>query len=74
MSMFKNAQNAHGLWEDPEFGADDTSLSWSKYGFEAEPDAFPMGTKWKRPSEMGEGLSNHPSLWGDYGAPVPYGI
>ena len=51
-------------FEDRDFGADDSSLSWGKFGFGKEYDAPPDGLKWKRPSEMGQGLPDKPSLYG----------
>ena len=61
-------------WEDPEFGADDSSLSWGKFGFGKEYDAPPDGLQWKRPSEMGQGLPAKPSLFGKFGKPLPQGV
>jgi hypothetical protein len=69
-----DAQDDDDLWEDPEFGADDSSLSWAGFGFGKESDAPPNGLKWKRPSEMGEGLTDKPSLWGKLGNPLPFGV
>ena len=73
-ATYTAAQAGAALWEDPEFGADDSSLSWGGFGFGKEYDAPPNGLKWKRPSEMGEGLSDKPSLWGSLGKPLPYGV
>lgn len=33
MRTIRDAQNAGTPWEDPDFPADDTSLSWAKFGF-----------------------------------------
>ena len=57
---WRAASGSDSKWEDPEFGADDSSLTWVEYGFEQEVDAPPLGLKWKRPSEMGEGLPSSP--------------
>ena len=37
------ANTAAAKWEDPEFGADDSSLSWGGFGFGKEYDAPPNG-------------------------------
>ena len=73
---------AGSLWEDPEFPADDTSISWEMFGYgsmgnsnsDGVAESLPMGMPWKRPSEMGQGLSANPSLMGDLGKPMPQGI
>lgn len=63
------------MWEDPEFGADVSSLRWDAYGFEAYGSYSPPKTLlWKRPGEMGQGYPTTASLWGDFGKPVPAGI
>lgn len=69
---YDTASSAGALWEDPEFGADASSLTWESYGFGSSGTD---GNKdWKRPSEMGAGYPTTPSLFGDYGKPVPNGI
>lgn len=70
---WKKAKKGNTLWEDPEFGADGSSLSWGQFGFGQEVDAPPTDLQWKRPSEMGQGLSDKPSLWGKFGKPLPTG-
>ena len=52
------------FWSDPEFGADDSSLSWGKFGYERETGSPPNGLKWKRPKDI---FSESPSLWGSSG-------
>ena len=63
------------MWEDPEFGADVSSLRWDAYGFEAYGSYSPPKTLlWKRPGEMGQGYPTTASFWGDHGKPIPAGI
>lgn len=69
-----DAQDDDDKWQDPQFGADDSSLSWGAFGFGKTSGSPPAGLVWKRPSEMGEGLSSSPSLFGDLGKPLPYGV
>lgn len=61
-------------WEDPDFGADDTSITWADFGFGEMNSPIERGMAWKRPAEMGEGWSDHPSLFGEYGKPMPAGV
>lgn len=76
LEMYKATQNkTQGLFVDPEFGADDTSLNWAKWGFRTIGRGTPPnGLKWKRPAEMGQGYPDKPSLWGELKKPVPNGI
>lgn len=81
-STIDSVMAAGSLWEDPEFPADDTSISWEMFGYgsmgnsnsDGVAESLPMGMPWKRPSEMGQGLSANPSLMGDLGKPMPQGI
>lgn len=75
---FQNAQSG-GLYEDPDFGADDSTLFWDGWGGHNPAP----GALWKRPSEMGAAYSNNPwekdfpyspSLWGKKGKPIPNGV
>ena len=74
MSTYKAALAAGVPWEDPEFGADDTSLTWADFGFGEMSYPIKRGMAWKRPGEMGEGFPTSPSLYGDAGVPLPQGI
>lgn len=75
IEAYRAALNGTKLWEDPEFGGDSSSLRWDAYGFSIQGSYSPPKLLlWKRPSEMGQGYSTTPSLWGDFGKPIPNGI
>lgn len=40
-ATWKAAKSSSTKWEDPEFGADSSSLSWGQFGFGEEADAPP---------------------------------
>ena len=63
-----------GKWTDPEFGSDQSSLTWHKYGYSQAYDFTNMNEFWIRPTEMGEGYPSEPSMWGEFGKPIPNGI
>jgi len=72
-ATWKAANSASGLWQDPEFTADTSSLYWAGYPTRKSSTSNIVG--WKRPSEMGgtwaaEGIT----LFGKAGKPQPNGI
>ena len=74
VAAWNAAQSAGKLWEDPEFGADDSSLNWAGAGFGSKV-SVPSGGPWKRPSEMaGEGWTSETKLYGSLGYPAPQGV
>lgn len=67
IEAYEGSQEGTLLWEDPEFGADVSSLRWDDYGFAIQGSSSPPKTLlWKRPNEMGQGYPEEPSFWGDY--------
>jgi hypothetical protein len=67
IEAYEATQTGNALWEDPEFGADSSSLRWDNYGFAIQGSSSPPKTLlWKRPTEMGQGYPEEPSFWGDY--------
>lgn len=72
LKAYQDAKAGTADWEDPEFGADDTSLSWGSAGF--GESGIRKGLKWTRPKDMGQGLPKTPKLWGNLNKPVPNGV
>ena len=59
-------------WEDPEFTPDDSSMSWSQFGYETLPEGIAQGLDWLRPTELPTDYYRQPpSLWGQFGKPLP---
>lgn len=52
-STYEAAVAAGVPWEDPEFDADDTSLTWADFGFGEMSSPIKRGMAWKRPGAMG---------------------
>ena len=73
-STYEAAVAAGVPWKDPEFDADDTSISWADFGFGEMSSPIKRGMPWKRPGEMGYGYPTKPSLYGKAGVPQPQGI
>lgn len=47
-ATFKAHRSSGGLWHDPTFTADQTSLDWKMYGY-PEGQSIPTNLVWKRP-------------------------
>ena len=73
-STYDKAVSSGQLWEDPEFGPDDTSITWADFGFGEMSHPIKRGMPWKRPSEMAYGWPSKPSLFGEFGVPLPQGV
>lgn len=73
MATFKKALQGTAKWEDPEFPASPSSLSWPQYGT-ARSFRVPKNMKWMRPPDMGHGYPKEPKLYGSAGKPIPNGI
>ena len=67
------AKDSSTKWEDPEFTADQSSITWSQFGFGEQEDPPRKPVKWLRPEEM-DWMEGPPSLWGSFGKPLPQGI
>ena len=52
-STYEAAVAAGVPWKDPEFDADDTSLTWADFGFGEMSSPIKRGMEWKRPGAMG---------------------
>lgn len=66
-ATFAAAWKGNKKWEDPEFGADVSSLNWRNAGYSTSRSTPPTSLGWKRVSE----LDRAPKYFGNLGKPLP---